>query len=131
MPRLRATTDRILERIRALPGVEGAGMTTTLPFSGSYSDSVILAEGYQMQPGESLISPRQVVAIDGYFEAMGATLVAGRFFTAEDVGDAAARAHHRQPAGDTLLAQRRRARQAHVFPGRTSATSWRSRTRSR
>ena len=51
-----------------------AGVTTTLPFSGSYSDSVILAEGYQMQKGESLISPGQVEASDGYFEAMGATL---------------------------------------------------------
>jgi predicted permease len=82
---LRAATARILERLRALPGVAGAGMTTTLPFSGSYSDSVILADGYQMQKGESLISPGQVVASEGYFEAMGATLVAGRFFTAEDV----------------------------------------------
>ncbi len=58
-------------------------MTTTLPFGGSYSDSVILAEGYQMAPGESLISPSQVSASDGYFEAMGATLVGGRFFNAE------------------------------------------------
>ncbi len=81
---LRATTDRLLERIRAVPGVEGAGVTTTLPFSGSYDDSVILAEGYQMQPGESLISPALVVASTGYFEAMGATLVAGRYFNAED-----------------------------------------------
>lgn len=82
---LRATTARILERVRAVPGVVGAGVTTTLPFSGNYNDSVILAEGYQMQPGESLISPGQVVASEGYFETMGATLVAGRFFTADDV----------------------------------------------
>ena len=81
----RRGTARMLERMRAVPGVTAAGVTTTLPFSGSYSDSVILAEGYQMQPGESLISPGQVVASDGYFEAMGATLVAGRFFTADDV----------------------------------------------
>lgn len=79
-----ATTNRLLERIRVVPGVEGAGMTTTLPFSGSYSDSVILAESYQMKPGESLISPGQVVASDGYFEAMGAKLIAGRYFDAGD-----------------------------------------------
>ncbi len=82
---VRAATARILERIRAVPGVTAAGATTTLPFSGSYSDSVILAEGYQMQKGESLISPGQVTASDGYFEAMGATLVAGRLFDAGDV----------------------------------------------
>ncbi len=82
---LRAATARILERVRAVPGVTAAGATTTIPFSGSYSDSVILAEGYQMQKGESLISPGQVLASEGYFEAMGATLVAGRFFDADDV----------------------------------------------
>jgi predicted permease len=81
---LRMTQTRILERLRSLPGVEGAGMTTTMPFGGSYSDSVILAEGYQMQQGESLISPSQVVASDGYFEAMGAKLIAGRYFNADD-----------------------------------------------
>ena len=77
--------ERLLERLRALPEVEAAGVTTTIPFSGSYSDSVILAEGYQMQPGESLISPGSVVAGEGYFEAIGATLAAGRFFNAGDV----------------------------------------------
>jgi predicted permease len=81
---LRSTTDRLLERLRSLPGVTSAGVTTSLPFSGSYSDSVILAEGYQMQPGESLISPGQVSVSPGYFEAMHAKLLAGRFFTAQD-----------------------------------------------
>ena len=81
---LRAVVARVLEGIRTLPGVEGAGVTTTLPFSGSYSDSVILAEGYQMQKGESLISPGQVQASEGYFEAMGAKLIAGRFFNDSD-----------------------------------------------
>src|SRR5688572_1958496 len=79
-----STTDRLLERVRSLPGVAGAGVTTTLPFSGNYSDSVILAEGYQMQPGESLISPGQVSVSPGYFEAMHARLLAGRFFTEQD-----------------------------------------------
>jgi predicted permease len=80
-----SVTDRTLERVRALPGVTAAGVTTTLPFSGAYSDSVIIAEGYQMQPGESLISPGQVSVSPGYFEAMQAKLLAGRFFTEQDV----------------------------------------------
>ncbi len=81
---VRSTATRLLEKIRAIPGVQTAGVTTTLPFSGNYSDSVILAEGYQMSPGESLISPSQVTASEGYFEAMGAKLVSGRFFTPDD-----------------------------------------------
>lgn len=82
---LNGAVSRMLGGIRTVPGVAAAGVTSTLPFGGSYSDSVILAEGYQMQKGESLISPNQVVASEGYFEAMGARLVAGRFFTADDV----------------------------------------------
>ena len=35
-------------------------------------------------PGESVISPSQVSVSDGYFEAMGARLVAGRLFNAGD-----------------------------------------------
>ncbi len=115
---LRAVTERILERIRAVPGVTAAGVTTTLPFGGSYSDSVILAEGYQMQQGESLISPSQVVASDGYFEAMGVTLVAGRFFNADDVENRPRVLIIDRIPRAPVLAQRRRARQAHVFPGR-------------
>ncbi len=82
---LRATSDRILERVRAVPGVQAAGATTTIPFGGAYSDSVILAEGYQMQKGESLIVPGQISASEGYFEAMGVRLLSGRLFTAADV----------------------------------------------
>lgn len=82
---LRTASGRILERIRAVPGVQAAGATTTIPFGGAYSDSVILAEGYQMQKGESLISPGQISASDGYFEAMGVRLLSGRLFNADDI----------------------------------------------
>ncbi len=48
---LRAFPARLLERVRAFPGVRPAGITSNLPFGGDYSDSVILAEGYKMSPG--------------------------------------------------------------------------------
>lgn len=82
-----AAQDRLLEGLRTIPGVTHAGLTTTIPFGGSYSDSVILADGYHMAPGESLISPRMVIASDGYFEAMGTPVVAGRTFDARDTAD--------------------------------------------
>ena len=103
---LNGAVSRMLDAIRTVPGVLSAGVTTTLPFSGSYSDSVILAEGYQMQKGESLISPNQVVASDGYFEAMGARLVAGRLFTADDVATPAASPRRRRVPGPAILAER-------------------------
>ena len=75
---------RSLERIRALPGIEAAGTTTMIPFGGSNTDSVILAEGYVPKPGESLVSPSRSVVSAGYFEAMRVPLVEGRLFDATD-----------------------------------------------
>ena len=77
-------TNEALRRLRALPGVTAAGATDTIPFGGNNSDSVILAEGYQMKPGESVISPNAVDVTPGYFEAMKARLVAGRFIDDRD-----------------------------------------------
>jgi predicted permease len=84
----RAFMSRTLERVRALPGVVHAGATSTIPFGGANNDSVILAEGYQMKPGESLVSPASVVATTGYFEALQVPLVAGRLFTEADTDSA-------------------------------------------
>ena len=85
---LRAFTARVLDRVRGLPGVVSAGVTNTIPFGGSYSDSVILAEGYEMQPGESVVSPSRLTVSPGYFEAMGIPLKEGRFFDERDNEDA-------------------------------------------
>ena len=81
---LRTFTNRFLEGVRAVPGVEHAGMTSNIPFGGDYSDSVILAEGYQMAPGESLISPSNAAVSPGYFESMGISVRNGRTFSDGD-----------------------------------------------
>ena len=79
-----AFADRLLDQVRALPGVEAAGAASYLPLGDDHSDSVIMAEGYVMKPGESLISPFQTEVTPGYFEAMHIPLKAGRRFTASD-----------------------------------------------
>jgi predicted permease len=79
---------RALEAIRALPDVIGAGLTTMVPFGGDMDSSVIMAEGYVMKPGESLLAPVQSVTSDGYFEAMHIPLVKGRYFDPRDTKDA-------------------------------------------
>ncbi|MBA2306130.1 MAG: ABC transporter permease [Acidobacteria bacterium] len=83
---LQAFADRFLESVRTVPGVQGTGLTSNIPFGGDFNDSVILAEGYQMAPGESLISPYQVTVTPGYMEALRVPLKNGRFFTASDTG---------------------------------------------
>jgi putative ABC transport system permease protein len=80
----RTFTDEALRGLRALPGVVEVGATNTIPFGGNHSDSVILAEGYQLQPGESVISPDAVDATPRFFEAMGVRLVRGRSFDERD-----------------------------------------------
>jgi predicted permease len=85
---LRSAYDRLLTALRATPGVTAAGLTSSLPFSGDYSDSVILAEGYRMAEGESLISPSMIAITDGLPEALGLTLVRGRTFTPADTDGA-------------------------------------------
>jgi predicted permease len=84
----RTFTDDALRRIRALPGVLSAGATDSIPFGDNHSDSVILAEGYQLHPGESVISPTAVRASPGYFETMSARLVRGRLFDERDTAEA-------------------------------------------
>ncbi|MGH9391357.1 MAG: ABC transporter permease, partial [Vicinamibacteria bacterium] len=78
--------ERALAGIRSIAGVESAGATSVLPFGGSYNDSVIMAEGYPMAPGESLISPSRTEVTPGYFEAMGISLLSGRLFDEGDDG---------------------------------------------
>jgi predicted permease len=73
-----------LERIRAVPGVTAAGATNIIPLSGNSSDSVILAEGYVMKPGESMISPNKTTVTTGYFEALRIPLISGRYFDQRD-----------------------------------------------
>ncbi len=77
-------TREAVRRVRALPGVRAAGATDSLPLGNSASASAIFAEGYQARPGESPLAPAEVRVSDGYFEAIGAKLVAGRFFTERD-----------------------------------------------
>ena len=76
--------DELLGEVRALPGVDGASMTTQLPFSGNNSSSIIFPEGYVMSPGESLLSPYQTIAGPQYFETMGIEVLGGRAFQESD-----------------------------------------------
>jgi len=81
---LRDFMNRALPAVRAIPGVSLAGATEAIPLGGNHNDSVILAEGYQMKAGESLISPLNISVTPGYFEALGISMVRGRSFDDRD-----------------------------------------------
>src|SRR5262249_22174580 len=73
-PDLRNFMNRTLVAIRSIPGVTDAGAASGLPLDGTSNDNVVLAEGYQLKPGESVISPRMLIVTPGYFEALGIKL---------------------------------------------------------
>jgi hypothetical protein len=81
---VRQFTNRLLSVVQTIPGVISAGATTSLPLGGNRDDGVILAEGYQMKPGESVVDPLQISITPGYFEAIGTPIVRGRFFDDRD-----------------------------------------------
>ena len=85
---LRSYATRALTRVRALPGVEAAGISSYLPFSWDGSSSVIIPEGYVAKPGDSVVSPNQLYVSPGYLEALKVSLERGRFFTDSDTSDA-------------------------------------------
>jgi predicted permease len=81
---VRDFTNRALSALRAIPGVTRAGSSESIPLGNDHNDSVILAEGYQMKPGESVISPLNISISPGYFETMGIPMVRGRAFEDRD-----------------------------------------------
>ncbi|MDP6580366.1 MAG: ABC transporter permease [Vicinamibacterales bacterium] len=82
-----AFAGRALERIRTLPGVVDASLTSSIPFGNSFSNTVIRAVGYVPEAGESLLAPSRAVVDADYFDTLGVPLLEGRFFDARDTAD--------------------------------------------
>lgn len=71
-----------------LPGVTGAGFTTRRPVEGGVSTTTIV-EGYDPPSGTGAVELPLAVVGEGYFEAMGVPVVAGRSFDDQDVAGSA------------------------------------------
>lgn len=78
----------LLEGIRALPGVEGAGAVNALPLAGEDSDSDFLVEGEAPPPPGVPQAAWVRPVTDGYFGAMGMERLAGRDFGPGDAAGA-------------------------------------------
>jgi predicted permease len=83
-----ATRRLVLQRIRQIPAVVEAAVTTDSPVSGNYSSTTVQVSGYQPAPDESTPAVYKIVS-DGYFELLGIGLVEGRMMDERDRYDQA------------------------------------------
>jgi putative ABC transport system permease protein len=75
--------DRLLPRLRSIPGVEGASTIVPLPLSGSNMVTSFDLEEHPLPEGQQATAPVRIIATD-YFKTMGIPLRAGRVFTETD-----------------------------------------------
>jgi putative ABC transport system permease protein len=77
----------VLDRIRAIPGVQSAAAVTALPYSGHSSGRSFTIEGQPVDPG-NVPNGMYQVASPSYFETLHIPLRAGRLLSESDGADA-------------------------------------------
>jgi predicted permease len=83
-PRGRQFQRRLLDRVRALPGIESAAMIDTLPLSlNSSSDSIYIVGKPKPKPNDAPIAYSYSIS-PGYFQTMETRLLSGRDFDGRD-----------------------------------------------
>jgi putative ABC transport system permease protein len=82
-----AFINRIMEKLKALPGVKAVGAVNILPLSLEYSSASFIVEGQTVSPeGRNVANMR--AATPDYFRTMSIPIVKGRGFTEQDHVDA-------------------------------------------
>ncbi len=79
---------RLLERVRAIPGVTSSGLTSNVPFNGMVSSGSYNIVGYTPPSGQPPHGRQEVVGGD-YFRVMQIPLIEGRLFNETDTAEAA------------------------------------------
>ncbi|HVN77905.1 MAG TPA: ABC transporter permease, partial [Terriglobia bacterium] len=75
---------QLLESVRALPGIQYAGLVRPLPLAGGRSAMPFYREDLPVPPSNAFPGADWRVASPGYFQAMGMSLLKGRFFEDSD-----------------------------------------------
>ncbi len=83
-PRAQEFNRSLLERVRALPGVQYAGLSNLMPLSLSVDYSSIHVEGQPEQRGANVPLAMTSSASPGFLSAMGTRLLEGRDFIEQD-----------------------------------------------
>jgi putative ABC transport system permease protein len=82
-PQIKEFYQRVLENIKAQPGVVAAGATNNLPLTGGGGYTKIYVEGQENAKPKEMMTGVQI-ATPEYFKAMGVPFLAGRDFTPQE-----------------------------------------------
>jgi predicted permease len=86
----------LLERVRATPGVAGAGFASHALLQGGSWNSAVTIDGRAYDPTQVVVTHNNLIS-PGYFDAMGIRILAGRDFDSRDERDIAPGAEAPQP----------------------------------
>jgi len=81
--RIDAFNHRLLQQLKQLPGMEAAGLASTLPTTGDGIEAFVV-DGYVDPRGPDRMAASPSAVIGDYFKAMGIPLVRGRYFGQAD-----------------------------------------------
>ncbi|MFZ1218272.1 MAG: ABC transporter permease [Chthoniobacterales bacterium] len=81
--------DRLVERLRNVPGITAAGVVTDIPLLGGSSTGFDVDGRPPALPGQRAMTDYRIINSD-YFAVMGMHMVKGRAFTRQDTGTAPA-----------------------------------------
>ena len=85
---VRGFYNELLDRVRKLPGVESAGAISGLPLANEGGSGTTTIDSQWVPIENTTPEADQRAVTDGYFEAMGISLVRGRLFDARDADSA-------------------------------------------
>jgi predicted permease len=78
---------RLLHRVRSMPGVESAALTAFAPLGITHGHHDVYIDGYEPAPDERMLVKRNMVST-AYFETMGVRVLRGRAIDERDTEDA-------------------------------------------
>ena len=85
----RAFFDELISRVQQLPGVQAAGAVSILPLSGTGNSGTTTVDSRAVAPQDASPEADWRVVTPGFFQAMGVSLISGRYFDARDSDTAA------------------------------------------
>jgi putative ABC transport system permease protein len=80
----RAFFQELISRVQHLPGVQAAGAISDLPLSGTGNSGTATVDSPAVAPDQASPETDYRAITPGYFQAMGISLIAGRYFDERD-----------------------------------------------